>query len=132
MSSSDHYTYFLLFDIYVCYLINNLKNPFFVQVVGPLSNNVTSLYGDYSPTINETLTSTPLDGLSQLGVSIISTDGCSDARCVDYDPSRIKVAVEGADIVFVCLGTGEHVMMSLSMLSTLPRCLVKIHLLCAF
>ncbi|XP_025097179.1 probable beta-D-xylosidase 2 isoform X2 [Pomacea canaliculata] len=80
-----------------------------VSIVGPLSNNITSLYGDHYPTINETLTVSPLQGLSPLGDLVVSIDGCSDARCVHYDPSKIKTVVDGADIVFVCLGTDNQI-----------------------
>ncbi|KAK7483297.1 hypothetical protein BaRGS_00025464 [Batillaria attramentaria] len=76
-----------------------------VAVVGPMSNNPHGLYGDYSPTINMTLTVTPLAALTQLGTNVTYADGCNDTHCEVYDQGKVKAAVQGAEIIFVCLGT---------------------------
>ncbi|XP_076466996.1 uncharacterized protein LOC143298149 [Babylonia areolata] len=80
-----------------------------VAVVGPMADNPEWLYGDYSPTVNVTLTVTPVQGLRQVGQSLTTAQGCDDPRCQTYSSSQVKAAVAGADIVFVCLGTGQPV-----------------------
>lgn len=80
---------------------------FSLQVVGPMSNSPAVLYGDYSPTINETLTVTPLNSLGQLSDVVYSADGCSNPRCTTYDSDSVFAAVSKAEVTFVCLGTSE-------------------------
>ncbi|KAK7108018.1 hypothetical protein V1264_015821 [Littorina saxatilis] len=80
-----------------------------VSVVGPMSNNASIIYGpeNKSPTVNVTATVTPLEGLRQLGLTVTHAEGCDDVSCQGYDAQGIKTAVEKADIVLVCLGTGQ-------------------------
>nr|KAG5696802.1 hypothetical protein BaRGS_012825 [Batillaria attramentaria] len=80
-----------------------------VAVVGPMGNYPEGLYGDYSPTINQTLTVTPLAALNQFAPNVNFAEGCADLPCQKYDASGVKVAVKAADIIFVCLGTGSQV-----------------------
>nr|KAG5696799.1 hypothetical protein BaRGS_012822 [Batillaria attramentaria] len=56
-----------------------------VAVVGPMSNNPHGLYGDYSPTINMTLTVTPLAALTQLG------DGSAPVVLVLFNAGPLNV-----------------------------------------
>ncbi|KAL8611355.1 hypothetical protein ACOMHN_014410 [Nucella lapillus] len=80
-----------------------------VSIVGPLSNNASLLYGDphKSPTVNVTATVTPMQGLRHLGQSVTYAEGCNDVSCDGYNPDEVKQAVQRADIIFVCLGTGH-------------------------
>ncbi|PVD27982.1 hypothetical protein C0Q70_10558 [Pomacea canaliculata] len=78
-----------------------------IAVVGPMSNSPAVLYGDYSPTINETLTVTPLNSLGQLSDVVYSADGCSNPRCTTYDSDSVFAAVSKAEVTFVCLGTSN-------------------------
>ena len=74
-----------------------------------MSNNASRIYGDptKSPTVNVTATVTPLQGLRHLGHSVTYAEGCDDVSCDGYDRTGVKLAVEEADVVFVCLGTGK-------------------------
>lgn len=80
-----------------------------VAVVGPLSNNSALIFGEphYSVDVDETLIVTPLTGLRPLGHDVTHADGCSDVSCATYDSASVRVAVQNADVVFVCLGTGD-------------------------
>ncbi|KAI8506331.1 hypothetical protein Bbelb_157580 [Branchiostoma belcheri] len=77
-------------------------------VVGPFADNLGALYGDYAPIPDPKFSSTPLQGLSGLAGKTQHGAGCkgSDPVCEDYDQQDVKMAVEGADLVVVCLGTG--------------------------
>ncbi|KAK7108020.1 uncharacterized protein [Littorina saxatilis] len=85
---------------------NHLKH---VAVVGPMSNNKDWLYGDYPPTVNETLTITPVEGLAPLADTLSWANGCDDLHCRHYSQHYVTKAMHGADAIFVCLGTGQPV-----------------------
>ena len=74
-----------------------------------MSNNASRVYGDptKSPTVNVTASVTPLQALRHLGTSVTYAEGCDDVSCDGYDVAAVKAAVEKADVVFVCLGTGK-------------------------
>ncbi|KAK6169507.1 hypothetical protein SNE40_020549 [Patella caerulea] len=81
-----------------------------VAVVGPMTNNPHAQTGNYAPTLMPEYTTTPIDGLSPLGNTVKSTPGClGDNNCFEYNSTAVKMAVTGADIVFVCLGLGNDV-----------------------
>ncbi|KAK7108023.1 uncharacterized protein [Littorina saxatilis] len=85
-----------------------------VAVVGPFANDQEALYNNYAPTMNESLTVTPVEGLGKLASMVTWANGCVEnpfgpLPCDDYNATAIKEAVTGADIVFVCLGTGLQV-----------------------
>ncbi|XP_035663483.1 probable beta-D-xylosidase 6 [Branchiostoma floridae] len=82
-----------------------------LAVVGPFADNLPALYGDYSPIPDPKFSSTPLQGLSGLAGKTQHAAGCkgSDPVCTDYDQQEVKMAVEGADLVVVCLGTGAGI-----------------------
>ncbi|XP_070573812.1 uncharacterized protein [Ptychodera flava] len=82
--------------------INNLA------VVGPLADNADALYGDYSAAVNN-FTVTPRHGLAPLAINTTYAAGCDNPKCLSYDSLRIKSAVDEADFVVVCLGTGSDV-----------------------
>ncbi|XP_077988499.1 uncharacterized protein LOC144442999 [Glandiceps talaboti] len=86
-------------------LKDNINN---LAVVGPFADNADALYGDYSPTTNN-FTVTPRNGLSQLANTTKYASGCDDVKCREYENVKIKYAVTGADLVVVCLGTGNPV-----------------------
>ncbi|XP_050391572.2 uncharacterized protein LOC126810509 [Patella vulgata] len=91
-----------------------LKNTKYnnIAIVGPMTNNPEAQTGNYSPDIMLDYTTTPLDGLSQLGDDVKSTPGClGDNNCTQYDPIAVKAVVTDVDIVFVCLGLGNDVEM---------------------
>ncbi|XP_019615390.1 PREDICTED: probable beta-D-xylosidase 6 [Branchiostoma belcheri] len=82
-----------------------------LAVVGPFADNLGALYGDYAPIPDPKFSSTPLQGLSCLAGKTQHGAGCkgSDPVCEDYDQQDVKMAVEGADLVVVCLGTGAAI-----------------------
>ncbi|XP_077988489.1 uncharacterized protein LOC144442990 [Glandiceps talaboti] len=82
--------------------VNNLA------VIGPFSDDVDALYGDYAATPNN-YTVTPLGGLSQLATSTKYTAGCDNIKCKSIDDVKVKSVVTGADLVVVCLGTGDNI-----------------------
>ncbi|KAK7483298.1 hypothetical protein BaRGS_00025465 [Batillaria attramentaria] len=90
--------------------LNDVSDYKDVVVVGPMGNNPEGLYGDYSPAINRTLTVTPFAALTELFAPNVSfVQGCPDPRCETTNGTEVKVAVQAADIIFVCLGTGSKV-----------------------
>jgi beta-glucosidase len=72
-------------------------------------NNGYQQYNNYAPAFDKKYTSTPLSSLSVLGNTVTSGTGCSDLTCEAYNSTVITEAVTGADLVFVCLGTGTKV-----------------------
>lgn len=52
----------------------------------------------------------PLDGLRKLSKNVAYTPGCNDGnKCIKYSTQEVQLAVQGADVVFVCLGTGTDI-----------------------
>ena len=76
------------------------------QIIGPMADNIEQQFGDYSPTIDPSVTTTPLQGLRQLGEHVNHAAGCDSNACTNYDSSSVQDAVSGVDVVFACLGTG--------------------------
>ena len=63
--------------------------------------------GNYAPEIDPRYMVNVAQGLSALGGIVSVESGCSNTKCLDYQPSLVKNAVADADVVFLCLGTGE-------------------------
>ncbi|XP_064618411.1 uncharacterized protein LOC135482386 [Liolophura sinensis] len=80
-----------------------------IAVVGPMSDNVNQLFGDYTPQIDRHYTTTPYAGLKSLANTVSHASGCSDNRCAKYDQSGLQSAVGQSDVVVVCLGTGVEI-----------------------
>jgi len=80
-----------------------------VSIVGPMADNAIQLFGGYNPDMDATYVKTPLQGLSPFGSTVTSGNGCDDNYCVNYNSTVTVEAVTGADLVFVCLGTGQEV-----------------------
>ncbi|XP_066494787.1 uncharacterized protein [Tiliqua scincoides] len=74
-------------------------------VVGPFADNASLLFGDYAPIPDPQYTYTPRRGLETISVVRYGA-GCAYPRCDRYSPGEVKTAVQGADVVVVCLGTG--------------------------
>jgi beta-glucosidase len=72
-------------------------------------NNPRSQQGSYAPYLNPQYITTPLTSLSVLGSIVTSVNGCDNDFCLNYNSTAITEAVTGADLVFVCLGTGLDV-----------------------
>lgn len=80
-----------------------------MQVLGPMANNVNQQFGNYNPDIMPIYTTTPLDGLKGLSETTNYAPGCPDNRCMKYNSSVIKTAVQDVELVVVCLGTGLYI-----------------------
>lgn len=80
-----------------------------IQIVGPLANDSVDISGDYMTNINAKYFKTPYETLSSLGSTATYASGCNDAHCEHYDWWSVSSAVRGADLVIVCLGTGEYI-----------------------
>ncbi|XP_067666437.1 uncharacterized protein [Haliotis asinina] len=80
-----------------------------VAVVGPMSNDTEQLFGDYTPYTDPRFITSPLSGLLRLGNAALYAAGCSSTACNDYNRADVVNAVQGADAVFVCLGTGQAI-----------------------
>lgn len=46
-------------------------------------------------------------GLATIAANVTFAAGCAFPKCSTYMPAQVKAAVEAADIVVVCLGTGK-------------------------
>ncbi|XP_060114154.1 uncharacterized protein LOC132586188 [Heteronotia binoei] len=77
-----------------------------VAVVGPFADNQMILFGDYAPVPEPQYIHTPRKGLAMISAHVNFAAGCAFPICDHYSLAEVKSAVEGADIVVVCLGTG--------------------------
>ncbi|XP_060596940.1 uncharacterized protein LOC132750886 [Ruditapes philippinarum] len=80
-----------------------------VAIVGPFADNPVQQMGDYGPDVDLKYTSTVSSGLLGLGDKLVNVSGCKDTWCVDYDSKAVITAVQDADLVVLCLGTGPAV-----------------------
>ena len=71
-----------------------------------MCKNTTALFGDYSPSPDADLISTPASTLINLAKEHSIEVGCKDVSCSIYDANAIEIATRKADIIIVCLGTG--------------------------
>ncbi|XP_067675105.1 uncharacterized protein [Haliotis asinina] len=78
-----------------------------IAVLGPMADNMKQLFGDYSATVMPQYVTTPLAGLKGLAVNIAYAPGCDDNKCSKYSSAEIRQAVSNAQVVFVCVGTGQ-------------------------
>ncbi len=54
-------------------------------------------------------TTTVIDGLKIIANDASMAAGCDNAKCAHYSPELVKSALTGANVIFVCLGTGPSV-----------------------
>ncbi|XP_055955005.1 uncharacterized protein LOC130010499 [Patella vulgata] len=81
-----------------------------IAIVGPAANDPHVQTGGYSPAVDPRYTTTPLMNLSRLGNTVQYSNGCNgNTTCIDYDQAGIIKAVQGVDLVIVCLGLGNAV-----------------------
>ena len=76
------------------------------KVVGPMANNVNQLYGDYAADVDSRYVKTPYEGLKMMATTVNYAAGCPDNKCVNYTSSDITKAIQGTQLVVVCVGTG--------------------------
>ncbi len=82
--------------------------PLFLQIVGPVAQNPTQMFGDYTANLNKKITRTPMEGLSTIAEKVIYKAGCNDTKCPDYDKSSVMTTAQNSDVIVVCLGTGRE------------------------
>ncbi|CAG5116467.1 unnamed protein product, partial [Candidula unifasciata] len=96
-------------------LLKNLNNALplnpalytHVVIVGPMADDVSQIFGDYSAQQDRGFTKTPLQGLATVFLGIAFGAACLDGPpCKSYQPQTVKNLVTGADLIFVALGTG--------------------------
>ncbi|KAK6170932.1 hypothetical protein SNE40_019211 [Patella caerulea] len=80
-----------------------------VAIVGPFADAGYLLGGDYNAHPDPKFITTPRQGLASLGTKANYASGCKDTKCSTYDSNSIQTAVQGVDVVFVCLGLGTPV-----------------------
>ncbi|XP_071095228.1 uncharacterized protein [Haliotis cracherodii] len=114
--SSEHRELALKAAINTFVLLKNENNTLPLQknfkkiaVVGPMSNDSQDLFGDYTAFPDSRFVITPYMGLKRLASTVSLASGCNDTWCQRYDPQSVTAAIQGADIVFVCLGHGTSV-----------------------
>lgn len=78
-----------------------------VQVVGPMANDSAAILGTYTPRPDRRFIVTPVEGLGRLGTETRYAAGCNNPPCQHYNSTAVKYAVEGAQLVVVCLGLGS-------------------------
>ncbi|CAL1542780.1 unnamed protein product [Lymnaea stagnalis] len=78
-----------------------------VAVIGPMANNTSQLFGDYSPSTDPSFTKTPLQGIREIFPDARTLQACQDGtRCTKYNQTAVQLVVSDSDLVFVILGTG--------------------------
>ncbi|XP_041350992.1 probable beta-D-xylosidase 2 [Gigantopelta aegis] len=55
-----------------------------------------------TPTIDPSVTTTPLQSLGQLGKEFSYAPGCDSNACTKYNSAEIEKTVTGADVIFAC------------------------------
>ena len=76
------------------------------QIVGPMADDPTAIFGTYTAHPDRRFVTTPVDGLSRLSVDTRHAAGCDNAACLNYNADDVRTAVSGAQFVVVCLGLG--------------------------
>lgn len=116
VQSDDHQALALEFALKSFVLLKNdgllpLKQTSYnvISVVGPMADNPQELFGDYSATYDPAYTKTPYVGLQPLATQTNYASGCNDNHCETYDAQSVIDALAGAEIIFLCLGTGSSV-----------------------
>jgi len=81
------------------------------QVLGPFSDDIAAMFGNYAPLVQVNYSTSPLDGLRELADVVDFVPGCSDILCSKYDSVAVGKAAAQADTVVVCLGNGKLIVL---------------------
>jgi len=73
-----------------------------------MANDSSMIFGTYTAHPDPRFVTTPVDGLSRLSDETRHAAGCDSSACGNYDSAAIKNAVQGAELVVVCLGLGTR------------------------
>ncbi|BFZ18972.1 hypothetical protein BsWGS_22010 [Bradybaena similaris] len=81
-----------------------------VVIVGPMADNTSLIFGDYSAKQDKGYTKSPVRGLAEVFPGIVSARACLDGPfCKQYQSPTVATLVKGADLIFVTLGTGTQI-----------------------
>jgi len=75
-----------------------------------MANDTAAIFGTYAASPDRRLVSTPVDGLAKLSDEMRYAAGCNNPACHSYDSDAVKQAVDGAQLVVVCLGLGTSLL----------------------
>ncbi|KAK7491119.1 hypothetical protein BaRGS_00017683, partial [Batillaria attramentaria] len=67
------------------------------------------LRGSYAARTSLAYMTSPLQGLAGVASKTQFASGCNDTVCAEYNASAVRAAVQGAEYIFVMLGTGTAV-----------------------
>lgn len=71
-----------------------------------MADNLEQLYGDYAADTDSKYAQTPLQGLKGMSDVVNYAAGCSDNRCTNYSSDSVISALQDAQLVIICVGTG--------------------------
>lgn len=91
-------------DMYVYVFFLKQRKYKTTGIVGPFADNLYKIYGEYSAVIDPKYAKTPRQGLVNMTDNLQYKAGCLEPKCTDYNSNSVKDAVNGAEIVVVCLG----------------------------
>ena len=74
-----------------------------------MANNMKELTGNFAPILVPQFVKTPYTGLMQMANVTRLATGCDEGLCQHYNESDVMDAMDGADVIVVCLGTGNQV-----------------------
>ena len=75
--------------------------------MGPFADSPQEIMGSYKPMTDPKFITTPRTGLKNLAQVNQYAAGCNNPICDTYNQLDVMKAVTGADLIVVCLGTGE-------------------------
>lgn len=71
-----------------------------------MADDPTAIFGTYTAHPDRSFVTTPVDGLSRLSLDTQHAAGCDNPACHNYNADAVRTAVQGAQLVIVCLGLG--------------------------
>ncbi|XP_005105835.1 probable beta-D-xylosidase 7 [Aplysia californica] len=83
-----------------------------VAIIGPMSDDITQVMGDYAPQQDRSFSTTTLDAVRALYPNAKYGQVCKDSTpCTQYNKAAVPAIVKDTELVFVALGTGQAVEM---------------------
>ena len=72
-----------------------------------MADNLNQIYGDYAADIDSKFAKTPREGLKPMSDVVNYAAGCKDTKCVNYIASDVTKAIQGTQLLVICVGTGN-------------------------
>lgn len=79
----------------------------FPQVVGPMANVTSDMFGDYAPNVPAEDIVTVLQGMAEFATNVHFASGCDNPACKNYDRDSVLNVINNTAVIFVVLGTGR-------------------------